>query len=1056
MIRRATKIAIEVVAGVLALVLLAAGVGAWRLSQGPVGLGFLTPTLLKALNDPETAHRVEFDSTVLTWAGWEHALELHVRDVRVLGGDGALWARIPELDVNLSLAALARGIVAPTALDAVGASLHVRRLADGRIALDMGTGAEPGGEGMERLLAGLFAAPDGGRPLGYLSSLRIRDASATFEDMRSNRRWEAVVSQAHATRDTRGIRFAAAVEVLSGREVGALALDGLFESASGGLAVTVGFKGLVPAALAAIAPEFEPARIVEAPLDGRVSFSRAADGRVPEVGVSLTAGAGRLILPALYKDGLAIAGGALEATFTEDFAKAKVGRLVLDLGGPKIELSADADGMLGAGGFHARGAIKDVPLEKLGTWWPLGASPGARVWMLANMREGRVRETTFDASGRIGMAVKDGATLDTVKGQIAFDGASVVYLKKALPVRGLSGTAQFDEKGLDITTKGAGVKSVQVTEARIRISGLDTPNHVADMDIKVAGSLRDAVEILDGDPLNYTRRVGLAPADVDGAMTAKLTVHLPLLDKLRIDDVAIAADADLVRMAWRKAFLGRDAKDGTLNVKVDNRAMTVQGQVTVAETPFQIRWSENFQRTAEQGRLEMSGTLNDAGRVALGFDMGSAVKGPVGVRATMVTPAPGTNRLTADLTLTAADLSVEEIRWRKPAGAEARARVTAEFGQGPPAAVFFDGQGGGVAARGQARLGPGGKGVRELVLDAFSYRRNDFRGTFAFRSDGATVAQIVGNAVDAEPFLGPEPKSAEKDKKAKPPEVRAETKRTTSREHAPLELRIDTKRVWIAESRGLDQVKATLVREKAGWRTLDVEARLGKEAKAFKLRYGSMGNVYRDMALTAEDAGETLKAFGIVETATGGKIEASGTEQSAAAPLVGELKIKELRIKDAPVLARIFSAASLTGFIQSLSGQGLLFDRVTVPFSMADGLAEIKGGAARSADLGFTFDGKLDFDAGAIDMKGLVIPAYTLNSIIANIPIIGHVLAGGPSGGVFAATFSLRGSLDEPQVGVNPLAAFTPGVLRYIFSVFDGGGTSGESVPLQGRPGEGE
>ncbi|MBM3542450.1 MAG: hypothetical protein FJX51_10400, partial [Alphaproteobacteria bacterium] len=476
MIRRATKIAIEVAAGILAVVLLAAGVGAWRLSQGPIEFGFLTPTLLKALNDPETAHRVEFDSTVLTWAGWGHGLEIHVRDVRVIGGDGVLWARVPELDVNLSLAALARGMVAPTALDAVGASLHVRRLADGRVAFDMGTGAEPGGEGMDRLLAGLFAAPDRGRPLGYLSSLRIRDASAVFEDMRSGRRWEAAVSQAHATRDARGMRFAAAVEVLSGREVGSLAVDGLFESASSGLAVAVGFKGLVPAALAEIAPELEPARIVEAPLDGRVSFSRAADGRVPEANVSLTAGAGRLVLPAMYKDGLAISGGALDAVFTEDFAKAKVGRLALELGGPKIEMAADADGMLGAGSFRARGAIKDVPLEKLGAWWPQGAIPGARAWMLANMREGRARETTFEASGRIGTAVKDGATIDTVKGQIAFDGISVVYLKKALPVRGLSGTAQFNEKGLDIATKGAGVKSVQVTEARIRISDLDTPN----------------------------------------------------------------------------------------------------------------------------------------------------------------------------------------------------------------------------------------------------------------------------------------------------------------------------------------------------------------------------------------------------------------------------------------------------------------------------------------------------------------------------------------------------------------------------------------------------
>jgi len=40
---------------------------------------------------------------------------------------------------------------------------------------------------------------------------------------------------------------------------------------------------------------------------------------------------------------------------------------------------------------------------------------------------------------------------------------------------------------------------------------------------------------------------------------------------------------------------------------------------------------------------------------------------------------------------------------------------------------------------------------------------------------------------------------------------------------------------------------------------------------------------------------------------------------------------------------------------------------------------------------------------------------------------------------LFAATYSLSGSCDDPSVSVNPLAALTPGFLRGLFGIFQGG-----------------
>jgi hypothetical protein len=51
------------------------------------------------------------------------------------------------------------------------------------------------------------------------------------------------------------------------------------------------------------------------------------------------------------------------------------------------------------------------------------------------------------------------------------------------------------------------------------------------------------------------------------------------------------------------------------------------------------------------------------------------------------------------------------------------------------------------------------------------------------------------------------------------------------------------------------------------------------------------------------------------------------------------------------------------------------------------------------------------------------------------------VLTGGEGQGLFAASFRLTGSNDEPTVSVNPLAALTPGVLRKLFDPFFGTAT---------------
>ncbi len=75
-------------------------------------------------------------------------------------------------------------------------------------------------------------------------------------------------------------------------------------------------------------------------------------------------------------------------------------------------------------------------------------------------------------------------------------------------------------------------------------------------------------------------------------------------------------------------------------------------------------------------------------------------------------------------------------------------------------------------------------------------------------------------------------------------------------------------------------------------------------------------------------------------------------------------------------------------------------------------------------------------------------PAYTLNSLLGRIPLVGDILTGGEGGGVFAVDFSLSGALDKPKIQVNPLSALAPGILRNLLRGLAKFGTDPDQPPV--------
>ncbi len=152
--------------------------------------------------------------------------------------------------------------------------------------------------------------------------------------------------------------------------------------------------------------------------------------------------------------------------------------------------------------------------------------------------------------------------------------------------------------------------------------------------------------------------------------------------------------------------------------------------------------------------------------------------------------------------------------------------------------------------------------------------------------------------------------------------------------------------------------------------------------------------------------------------------------------MTGTANIEEFRIRDAPALGKLLQAMTLYGLVQVMQGPGLGFTRLIAPFRLTDDALELTDARAFSPSLGLTVKGRLDLAAQRIDMQGTIVPAYFFNSLLGNIPLVGKLFSPERGGGVFAASYAVRGRLDDPDVSVNPLAALTPGFLRGLFGLF--------------------
>jgi hypothetical protein len=242
------------------------------------------------------------------------------------------------------------------------------------------------------------------------------------------------------------------------------------------------------------------------------------------------------------------------------------------------------------------------------------------------------------------------------------------------------------------------------------------------------------------------------------------------------------------------------------------------------------------------------------------------------------------------------------------------------------------------------------------------------------------------------------------------------------------------------------RVSGSFAFDGASWRTVDLNGLVGSSQPfALSLTRPEGGPM---VSVRSDDAGATLSGLGIIDDIKGGKLDFTATRRDGAAPSPwqGRLDVRDFRLEKAPGLTRLLTLASLTGISDVLAGNGIRFTRLELPFVHDNRRINFKDARAVGSELGITASGYVDLRSRELDVRGTLVPAYTLNSLLGNIPVIGQLFTGAKGSGVFAVSYAMTGPLKDPKATVNPVTALAPGFLRVLI----------DGIVSPGPPGPGQ
>ncbi|KQI68632.1 hypothetical protein AN189_10070 [Loktanella sp. 3ANDIMAR09] len=995
--------------------------------------------------------------------------QIWLMDTVLRDGRGQVLAEVDRIAAGLS----PRGVLFERAalvqrIALTGTQVSVRRDADGAFQFGFD---RPGGNGalLADGLGGLVAQLDGLRErpaFAALEGVTLDGVAMTYRDARADRVW--TVDDGRFDLRLTAARTTAALAVALAGDAGTAQVDLALDSPRDSLAadISVSVRDLPARDLASQSAALAVLDALDAPVSAQLTTALDADGVLAPLAVTLSVGAGEITggpvpLPVdsativgrydpeaqrVAVDALSLASASTRFTaqghvLLQDFRAGLPRSFVMQLVATEIALNprgvydeplplarADIDMRLRLAPFRldigqvtvtdpaitaqaamtvaatAQGwtsrldiAADRLTPEALMRVWPEQVRPGTRRWIANNIDGGTLQDVN------LGLRLLPEAA-PVLAASFGFEGARVRYLRDNPWIEDAAGFASLGQDRFALSVSAGRVVAPQGGAVSVAGSTLVIPDLAEkparlDIDLRTDSTVTAALSLLSQPPLRLMDRANLPVTLADGRAAVRAAIGLPIRDGVRGPDVSYEATAVLTRIGSDVLVPNRRLTSSRLEAEIGPDGLILTGPASLDGVALRGVYRQGFGPSGARPQITADVTITPGALQTFGIGLPpGAVRGRGLARIDLTLPrdSPPRLRLTSDLA--GVGLSVPAINWIKPEATSGSLALTATLGASPQVEdISLEAPG--LRATGTVSLAQG-----QLQAARFDRVRvgNWFDGPVTLTGRGAGRAvgvTISGGVLDlSRAQLGGG---------------------SGGGQGGPIDVTLN--RLDIAGGLALTGFRGRF--DTTGGLTGRFDGQFNGQAPVTGEVTPTGGRTA--VRIAATDAGAVLRAGGFMQGALGGNLDLTLVPAPERRAYDGTLAIRDLRVRDAPGVAALLDAISVVGLLQQLDGQGLSFDTVDAAFRLTPDAITVTQSSAVGPGLGISLDGIYTLASKQVAFQGVVSPFYILNGIGSFLTRRGE--------GLIGFNFNLAGTAAAPQVTVNPLSLFTPGMFREIF-----------------------
>jgi len=1059
------------------------------MNRPSVGLAFVKPHYEHWFSEAFDGKTTEIDEYSAKWIQERRVVEVHARGIHIYSEDGAfqtiehvsgefrikdnLWAT-PEI-VRLSI---------------TGGALTVIRGADKRMQVSLGT---PEASGNVGALWQSDAGTASGNLLGQIEKITVNSADIYFEDKYND--LELAFSNIDGTFSFIENNITLDVGGVLGMDSETEAVFNLEVQTTPDLNwfnASLDVNNLVPARIAPVRGPLAVLSNLEAPLDLNAVIKTRKNVGVEDLQLSLIAGEGLLKTGTTYKpftharieahydasakniqiQALEIESEALDIVadgymqnptdgitgfvaqaieFAVDIDSARInpgqkyeGPITLnsstvhgafdvqknsvefetvkfDFGSFQTDISAglkhDDDGSITD--ITANGIIRGVVNKKqLLGFWPNDFALGARNWIENSLQSGDITNLKIFADIDANDLKAQRIANEHLKITFDVNNGEVRYMRKMPWLRNAVGSGILLGNQADFFVTSGNVDGLAIQSGKVTIPKLSPHGGDFTIDLQGSGTIKEMLRVSNYPPFEFSKNFGIEPDTFEGAGEINLHVTRPLLEYFDQNRILYELSGDFTEVSIPVGVGGSTLNDGQISLRADKRGIEISGPIKLGSWQTTLDWLKPLEYANTPAKYTLIGAITRDDLDAYGISLRRHFGGEVGLHISGEGDGLAIQKADIFANFKQAEVNIGNF-WHKPK--DANGKLSGRLVLGP--------DGGGRVENLEAIAdGLEIKGAIALAKD-FRLISMDFPKA---KIDGLVDANITAKPTD-EGVLSLNLDGTYLNVEAW---INQAFKTQTSAVSAPINLSAQLDTIVLDENYTLTDAQAQFAH--SGTNVTHALLKGTTKDGDFLAKIGaSHTEEHRDIRVEIPDASVAMLTLLGLNSIEGGKLQIDGIlpPSGEQGELTAQVKLDDFTLVQAPVFTQILSLASLQGLADTLGGSGLKFDELEMQFSLEDGVIKVRDGRASGPALGLTGEGDIDITGKNIDFDGVLVPSYTVNSILGDIPLIGNVMVGKKGEGMFALNYSVKGPYAKTQVAVNPLSALTPGFLRRIFDV---------------------